>query len=168
MQSKSMWVWVVGLLVAAVLPLQAESGHRIGAGANYWTVIDDIDVSDIDDDGFSYNISYQYRLEGPFALDLTLEKLPDRFGEDVYAPQGYLLLGSVIYAGIGAGAIYTDGDFSDEPFYAIKAGVSLPFPFLELDLSAHYRFNDFADLDDEDRKIDTDTVFLGGSLRLAL
>ncbi len=165
---RSMRIGVVGLLLLAVLPIMAQAGHRIGVGANYWKVIDDIDVRDIDDSGVSYHVSYQYRPQGLFALDLTLERLPDRFGTSAYAPQAYLLVGRVLYAGIGAGMVYTDGNFADEPFYALKAGLELPLFFLRLDLSGHYRFNDFADLKDSDRKIGTDTVFLGASLRLTL
>ena len=165
---RSMMVWGACLLLLAILPVMAQGGHRIGAGANYWKVIDDIDVRDIDDSGMAYYVSYQYRAQGPFALDLTLERLPDRFGNSAYAPQGYVLIGGTLYAGIGVGMIYTDGDFADEPFYAIKAGLDIPFFFLRLDVSGHYRFNDFADLKDEDRKIGTDTIFLGAALRLTL
>ena len=154
------------LLVGAAC---AHAQHRIGAGANYWMVIDDLDVDDIDDAGFAYFVSYQYRMTGPFALDLTLERVPDRFGQSAYAPQASLLLGGPLYVALGIGGIYTDGSFGNEPFYMLRAGVDLPLLFwLRLDIAAQYRFNDFADLRDDDRKIGTDTVFLGAALRLNL
>ena len=143
--------------------------HQFSAGMHYWKVIDDIDVTNMDDDGFSYFFHYRYRFYGPMRIELGLERLPDRFGAAAYAPQAFLIAGNRIYAGAGVGAIYTDSSFADEPFFAIKAGVALPLLlWLRLDLSAQYRFNDFADLRDEDRKIGTDTVFLGGALRFSL
>lgn len=160
-------VWIGCLLALTVTISRAE--HDFGAGINYWKVVDDIDVRDVDDSGFSYFVNYRRSLGTLLRIEVGLERLPDRFGESAYAPQGYLVLGRSIYAAAGVGGIYTDGSFADDPFYAIKAGVALPLPFwLKLDLAAQYRFNDFADLKDEDRKIGTDTVFLGAALRLVL
>lgn len=161
------YVGCMFVLFGLCAPVVAQ--HEFGAGMQYWKVLDDIDVTNIDDSGFSYFVNYRYRFHGPLRFELVMERLPDRFGEGAYAPQAFLLVGNQIYAGAGAGAIYTNGSFADEPFYALKAGVSLPLPlWLRLDLSAQYRFNDFADLRDEDRKIGTDTIFIGGALRLTL
>ncbi|MFA7455551.1 MAG: hypothetical protein WCZ10_13935, partial [Desulfobulbaceae bacterium] len=55
-----MAILVLGL---GLLPFSAElqaGEHRIGGGVNYWTTVDDIDHDDIDEDGFSYLISYQH------------------------------------------------------------------------------------------------------------
>ena len=41
-------------------------------------------------------------------------------------------------------------------------------PSLYADLSVNYRFNDEADLEDDDRNIDTDTLFLGAAVRFSL
>ncbi|MFU8780434.1 MAG: hypothetical protein ACNA71_05340 [Kiritimatiellia bacterium] len=157
------------LLLSGLLTGAGHAQHEFGAGINYWKVVDDIDVTNIDDSGVSYYASYSYRMQGPLRIELVVEQLPDRFGYRAHAPQAFLLVGSAIYAGAGVGGIYADGSFSGEPFYALKAGVSLPlFFWLRLDLGGQYRFNDFADLQDDDRKIGTDTVFLGGALRLQL
>ncbi|MFP4353243.1 MAG: hypothetical protein ACLFRP_09220 [Puniceicoccaceae bacterium] len=146
----------------------AAGEHRIGAGANYWVTLDDLDVDDIDDSGFSYLVTYQYR-DGLWGLELNAEFLPDRFGENAWAPEAYLIFGDSIYAAAGIGIVHTDGDFESSPFYALRAGFDLEiFSGLHLDISANYRFNDTADLSDSDTRIDTDTVFLGAALRLAL
>lgn len=143
--------------------------HEVGVGIQYWKVLDDIDVTNIDDSGFSYYVNYRYRFKGPLRFELVMERLPDRFGEDAYAPQAFLVAGNRLFAGAGLGAVYTDGAFSDEPFYALKAGVSLPMPlWLRFDLTAQYRFNDFADLRKDDRKVGTDTIFIGAAIRLTL
>ena len=144
--------------------------HRIGGGANYWISIDDIEIDDkkLDDDGLGFFGSYQY-WTGLFGVEADLEFLPDRFGESAVSPQAYLLIGKGVYAGIGIGGTYTDGDFVDEPFYALKAGINLELlPGIFADIYGNYRFNDKADFDNDDTDIDTDTVFLGMAVRFAL
>lgn len=151
------------LLFTGTQEIHAES--RIGAGVNYWTAIDDLS-SDIDDSGFSYLISYQAR-SGLLSLEIDGEILPDRFGKDAYAPQAYLLVGSGIYAGVGIGIEYIDGDFEDDPFFALRAGLNLEIlPQLYLDLNANYRFSGSKSWSELEQDIDTDTVFLGGAVRL--
>lgn len=141
--------------------------HRIGGGANYWVSVDDLD-NDFDDDGVSFFGSYQY-WPSLIGLELDVEFLPDRFGESAVSPQAYLLVGKGIYAGLGIGTTYTDGDFAEEPFYALKAGFNIELlPGIFADIYGNYRFNDKADFDDDDSDIDTDTVFLGMAVRIAL
>ncbi len=161
--------WIVPVILALFLlpsARAADSAHRIGAGANYWVCIDDIDVDNVDEDGFSYLVSYQYRptLVG---LQADVEFLPDLFGEDAIAPAAYLVVGKTIYAAAGAGIVNLDGEWADEPFLALKAGLDLEIlPGLFLDLSASYRFNSETDLEEAVDAIDTDTVFLGAAARI--
>lgn len=159
-------------LLLALMTMTAHGAlageHRIGGGANYWVSIDDIDVGDVDDDGIAFFGSYQY-WGGLLGMELDLEFLPDRFGESAVSPQAYLLVGKGVYAGIGIGTTYTDGDFAEEPFYALKAGFNLELlPGIYADIYGNYRFNDKADFDNDDTDIDTDTVFLGMAVRIAL
>ncbi len=160
------------LLMSMILGLAMSAGnlqageHRIGGGVNYWVAVEDL--GDSDDDGFSYLLSYQHWWDF-LGIEADIELLPDRFGETASAGELYLLLGSTIYGGAGVGWLRADGDFADEPFFAFKAGLNLEMlPSLYLDISANYRFNDSAQLEDDDTDIDTDTVFLGAALRFAL
>lgn len=169
------WNRATGLLILGLSVLAfsmngyAETEHRIGGGVNYWVMLDDLDLNeDFDDSGLSYLFSYQWR-PGIISLELDAEFMPDRFGEDAFSPEAYLLIGDGLYAAVGAGIMNVDGEFESEPFYAFKAGVALNLlPGLTFDLSANYRFNDTADLKDEDVDIDTDTIFLGAMVRLKL
>ncbi len=163
-----MTILVLGLgLVLFAADLQAGE-HRIGAGANYWIAVDDIDDDDIDDDGFSYFVSYQHWWDF-VGLEVDLELLPDRFGETAYAPEAYVLFGSTIYGGAGIGIINTDDDFADEPFFALRVGLNLELlPKVFVDISANYRFNDTEELENDETDIDTDTVFLGAAVRFGL
>ena len=95
--------------------------------------------------------------------------LPDRFGETAFAPEAYLLFGGTIYGGAGIGIQNLDGEFADEPFFALRAGLNLELlPSTYVDISANYRFNDSAQLENSRTDIDTDTVFLGAAVRVAL
>lgn len=165
--NRMVWLVIIGIVWALGSPVQAAD-HRIGGGVNYWVALDDVDVSDVDDDGFSYLVSYQY-WPGLLGLEVDLEILPDRFGETALAPQAFVLIGRNVYGGAGIGMQYRDGDFADEPFFAFRAGLNLELlPGVWGDFYATYRFNDSTDLDDEATDIDTDTVFLGAMVRLAL
>ncbi|MDO5675767.1 MAG: outer membrane beta-barrel protein [bacterium] len=159
---------VLVLLLALAYPAaNASAEHRLGGGVNYWVMLDDLD-DDFDDKGLSYLVSYQY-WAGLIGVELDVELLPDRLDETAIAPQAYLLIGKGIYAGAGIGIINSDGDFADKPFFALKAGVNLELlPSTYVDISANYRFSDKEDLDDKNKNIDTDTVFLGAAFRFAL
>lgn len=163
--------WLVlafgAVLWASWMPMAgAVDAHRLGVGANYWVALDDIDVSDVDDNGFSYSISYQYRPH-VLGLQVDVEFLPDRFGEDAVAPQAYLVLGRSFYAAAGVGMVYWDGDWADDPFFALKAGFDMEMlPGIYLDISANYRFSEKTELKDSETDIDTDTIFLGAAVRI--
>lgn len=156
------------LLLSPVTCLSEE--HRIGIGANYWVTLDDIEFDEekIDDDGFSFLATYQY-WPGLLGFELDLEFLPDRFGDSAIAPQAYILVGRSIYAGAGIGINYSDSEFSDQPFFALRAGLNLELlPGIYADIYANYRFNDKKDIENEQTDIDTDTVFLGAAVRIAM
>ena len=162
---------LLALLVLGFVLFSADlqaGEHRIGGGANYWVALDDLDDEDVDEDGFSYLLSYQHWWNF-LGLEVDMELLPDRFGETAFAPEAYLLFGSTIYAGAGIGIQNLDGDFADEPFFALRAGLNLELlPSTYVDISANYRFNDSAQLENARTDIDTDTVFLGAAVRFAL
>ena len=147
---------------------QAESQHRVGGGVNYWVMLDDVDVKDFDDKGLSYLASYQYRM-GLLGFEADLEIMPNRGEHTAVAPQGYVLLGDTIYAGAGVGIHYTAGEFADDPFFALKAGLNLELiDNLFTDISLNYRFNKKEELKDKHTRIDTDTIFLGAAIRFGL
>ncbi len=161
------------LMVACVLLLgvsmaMANGKHRIGAGVNYWTTIDDLELDNIDEDGLAYLLTYQYR-PGLIGFGIDVEMLPDYLGEDSYAPQAYLIVGKGIYAAAGVGIVYADSDWADDPFYSVRVGLELDLlDAVVIDLYGNYRFNETSHIGDELEKIDTDTVFLGLAVRLML
>jgi hypothetical protein len=161
--------WAV--MMAAAVGLSAtgwSAGNQIGVGANYWKAVDDIDLGNVDEDGISWVLTYQYK-PGMVGLGLDLDWKEKGFGgseETVYEPQAYLILGQTLYAAAGIGGYYSDGNFADDPFYLLRAGLDLRLlKALHLDLYATYRFESLDDLDSGDKGIDTDTVMLGAAAR---
>ena len=142
----------------------AESSHRFGVGAHYWVAVDDIDAEDIDEDGIAYIASYQYLLTGYLKVEIDAEYMDEGYaGPDEYilSPQAFILIGKGLYAGAGIGINYSDGEFADDPFYALRAGVDLEIlPAIYLDINANYRFEDW-DVEAIEEDIDTDTITVG-------
>ena len=158
------------LVLAGVLALTAPAARaagskvRLGVGANYWVSLEDVDDVDFDDNGLSGMVTFQYLPLSYLKIEVDAEVLPEGFlgsTEQVWQPQAYLLLGDFIYGGAGVGMYYTDGEFADDPFFALKAGVDIPLGPIHLDLNANYRFE--GQLQGSD--IDTDTIFLGAAVR---
>lgn len=146
----------------------ARADHRLGAGANYWKTLNDIDITDIDESGLSWLASYQYVPAGIFRLEVDLEYYPslgvDR--EAFWSPEVFLLVGGTLYAGVGIGDYFNGDIFSDKPFFMLRAGVDFTIlPFLFLDVNANYRFNDWDDVADD---VDTNTIRIGAAVRLAM
>lgn len=162
------------IMAAVFAASMACAGHawageaRIGLGANYWVTLEDIDSDNVEKDGFSYLLSYQYWWD-ILGIEVDMEVLPDRFGESASAPEAYILVGGTIYGGVGMGLVRSDGSFAEDPFYAIRAGLNFELiPSIFFDINANYRFNDTAQLKGEDTNIDTDSVFLGAAVRFSL
>ncbi len=164
----------VGLLAVSPLRAPADDGgahpHRLGFGAHYWKTIDQLrdDHRRIEDDGLSWIGGYQYAFPW-LKAEADLEVFPKGYygsTETTFAPQALLLLGSWLYAGAGVGVVYAD-DLDrrlSDAIYMLRAGLDLEvLPRLHLDLNANYYF---ADWDAWDR-FNTDTVTLGGQVRLA-
>jgi len=166
------WIASLGLLWAASIGRaeNLEKNNQFGVGAHYWTTLKNIDFKDVDKNGFSYMLMYQYHY-GWLGVEADVEWFQKGFGgasQDVYQPQAYLILGQVLYAAAGIGGYYTDGKLAANPFYAFRAGLDIPIlPVLHLDVNANYRFENWDDLSTEGKEISVDTVTLGAAVRLA-
>jgi hypothetical protein len=161
---------IIGLF-ACVQNVRAESANRLGVGVNYWTMLDDIDVHNIDKNGFSWLATYQYKPAALLKVEADLEMFQKGFqGIDsaVYAPEAYLVLGSTIYGAAGVGILYADSSFAHDPFYALRAGLDLEIlPQFYLDLNVNYRFTKWANTSAMAENINADTMLLGAALRFA-
>jgi hypothetical protein len=153
----------LALMAGGVLD-SAQCGHRIGGGIHYMRTLGDIkDAPGWDENAVALMASYQFapptslfRIEGDveYVLDYGGS------GEDMIEPQAWLLVGRMLYASAGIGIGYIDGDWLDDPFYALRAGVDLGLGGIHLDCFASYRFLNSQVFDDIDQD-DLDTVTFG-------
>jgi hypothetical protein len=74
------------------------------------------------------------------------------------------MLGGFFYGGVGIGVGHIDGDWQDEPFYALRAGVDFALGGLDLDGYASYRFQSTGDLEGFGKK-DLDALTFGALIR---
>ena len=171
-------VSMVAVLASGLLCAAAASAgeHRLGFGFHYWKTMDEIrddgvvGLGSIKEDGYSEIFSYQYVPSDFFKLEVDVEHFADGFGgsaDTAYSPQVFLLVGRGIYAGVGAGLTYSssfDGSWSD-PYWAARAGWEWPLlPRLSVDITAHYRFGAWSELEN----VDTDTLTFGAIARITL
>lgn len=156
------------LLILSLVPF-ARAGLRLGGGIHYWRTIEDIEQEEkFDEDGVAWVVSLQLCPAPLWRIEADLEIFPDGFGnqpDTTYAPQAYLIVGNWLYAAAGIGINYADGDFAEDPFHVLRAGLDLPIiqDRLHLDLYGRYQFMEWDDID-----VDTDTVIFGVAARVAL
>lgn len=167
--------WMMGLLAALLalaLPSRgaSDSHFEIGVGANYWVAIEDAADESFDEDGIGWMISTRYMATPYFGIGLELERSPDnyvQFDEPIYCPAAYLIVGKGLYAALGVGTYFYDGEFYEDVFYALRAGIKAELlPSIILDINVNYRVDEWSGIRNVDDDIDTDNVILGAALRL--
>ncbi|MDP6491588.1 MAG: hypothetical protein QGH42_04045 [Kiritimatiellia bacterium] len=160
------------LLVAVATTANARTKHRLGVGAHYWLSADDIELDNVDTDGFAWLVTYQVRPIPLVKFEAALEMLPDNFygsSEQVFAPQAYAIAGGWLYAGIGIGVFFSDGEFIEDPFYALRAGIDVPvLPHIHVDINANYRFMDWDNINNLDQHVSVDTITVGAAVRIQI
>jgi hypothetical protein len=145
----------------------AQCGHRIGGGIHYLRTLGDIkDAPDWDENAVAILASYQFAPPGILTIEGDVEWVFNYGGSDknMIEPQAWLLLGGLIYGSAGIGIGYFDGDWLDNPFYALRAGVDLPLGSIHLDAFATYRFQNSKVFDDIDQD-DLNAITFGAVVR---
>ena len=129
----------------------SNAGGSLGAGLHYLRNISDIDKnnSDLSKDSFGILGSYMYSMP-LLKFEAQVEYVFNYAGSDnsMWTPQGYVLVGGMIYGGAGIGIGYIDGDWQSDPFYALRAGVNFPLMAFSLDIYATYQFQNSDELKD--------------------
>lgn len=170
---KSSKLILMGLLSAMiVLPAMRASAadFEAGVGANYWYSLKDAVDKSFDEDGLGWMISTRWMWTRYLGLGFELERSPDNFvllEKEMYAPSVHLVVGNGIYAGLGVGWYYYDGDFYQDEWYNVRAGLKLRFldPFI-IDINVNYRADAF-DKVEEAKDADSESLTLGGAIRFA-
>lgn len=158
---------VLGLVVPAPWAACASGPHSVGVGMHYWVATNDIESDDFREDSYAPILSYQYT-PGILSLEFDVEYFPERyagFDDRAFAPQAYVLLGTLLYGGMGYGSFYTDGDFRDE-FFVLRLGFDLAMSSRwSLDFNGNYHWTDFDNIRDIDEELGGDSITLGVMLR---
>lgn len=161
--------WMIVGVCGLAVSVQAE--NSLGLGARYFQTVDSLDKP-FEESGMAPLISLKMELAPLLHVQVDGVLYPDGYAgsdKDVLSPQAFLLLGSGLYAGLGAGTLYADGEFSDSPFFIARAGIDIAlFPALHLDVNANYEFSEWDGINELDENVDTDTVTLGAALRFLL
>jgi hypothetical protein len=173
MKRRNSWVAIVaGLAIVAGWAACAQGGTRLGVGAHYWKALEDIKVDEVDESGVSWLASVQLGTSSLVKAQIDVEMFPKGFAggtEVFYAPQAFVIVGRGIYGGLGIGIYYAGDEFAEDPFYLLRAGVDVELtPRVYLDINANYRFEQWKNLGDTVKDIDTDVITLGAAVRLEL
>lgn len=146
---------LVLVLLTAGLAADANAGLRVGGGIHYLRTVGELkDSPGFDENAVGLLGAAKYAT-ALFTVEGDLEIVPDYAGSDetMWQPQAYVLIGRMMYGGIGTGVGYL-GDFGwQDPFFALRAGVDFMAGPLDLDVFASYRFqksDDLSDLDEDD------------------
>ncbi len=145
---------------------------RLGAGFRYWRLSDASDVRGIKRSGRSEYITAQYRLMPLVKGRFDLERFPSSFAggsRSVYAPQIHLVAGGWVYGALGAGILYSDGQWADRPFTQVCAGLDVPvFPRVRLDVHLRYQVSEWGRINRAAPDFESDLWSLGLALGIRL
>ena len=161
-------VIAIAVVAALIASAQAASAASIGGGVHYLRNLGDIEDNGYEPNNFSILGSFQFPL-AMLKLEADVEYMFDLMGTDegAWLPQAYALIGGMIYGGAGIGIVNFDGEWADDPFYNLRAGVNLPLAAMTLDVYATYQFWN----DDQLESLtgdDLDAVTFAGVLRFDL
>ena len=157
------------MLLAPAVPAQAQ--FSVGGGIHYLRNLADITNDgqlDLSQNSIAIQATGKYSF-GLISVDGQVGYIFDYLGTDesAWEPAVWGLVGSFIYGGAGIGWQRSNGEWSDEPFYALRGGVDLPLGGLELDLNASWRFQGSEDFEDFTGE-DLDTITFAALVRFML
>ena len=138
----TLMIFLIPLGFVGTTATDAEAG--LGLGLHYLNTLGDIkDHPDFDSSAIGFLAVYSLGA-GLINFEADLEWVPDyAFGKDLWEPSAYAFVGGFIYGGVGIGLGNYNGDWMDDPFYALRVGVK----FAMLDVFTSYRFQKWSDLE---------------------
>lgn len=114
---------------------------------------------------FSFKLNPRNLLQFTAEMDLLPQDLTAD-PESVLLPQMFVAIGDDLYAGLGTQYLIENGVLIDDPQFSLRAGVDLEIlPYIFLDISADFRFDDWRELNEEDALANGEVVW-GGALRI--
>lgn len=158
-------------LAASAVRAQSESASSLGLGVRMHRTLDSLPHR-YTKTGFGPSINWRTHLTDLVSVQVELNAYEDGYAgspQDVASPQLFLLLGHELYAGVGAGLLYSNDKFSHPPFVALRAGYLMSLrDRLSLDINLSYEFAEWKGVNEFDKSVDSDALVLGAGLRIAL
>ena len=128
-----------------------ESQAGFGVGLHYLKTLDDMEeTSGFDSSSLGFLGVYSFG-PGMLNFELSLEYVPNYImEEDLLQPSAYVFMGNHIYGGLGIGTSRFKGDWSEDPFFDLRAGLKITV----FDFFASYRIQKL----DEVTELETDDL----------
>jgi hypothetical protein len=136
---------VLGSTLIAPREASALVGSSLGIGLHYLRNLGELETDDgdfeFDENSFGFIGSYQFGMP-LITIEANVEYVIDYLGTDesLIEPSIYAVTSGLIYFGVGAGIGHIDGEWQDDPFYALRGGVNFGLGGLSLDVYTTYRF----------------------------
>ena len=170
--SKTILFFSLIVLATAIPVAGAEALYRLPTTTNVSKLeLTDLNVNDFNPAAeqqaavFSFKLNPRNLLQFKADLDL-LPADPTADPDTVLLPQMFVAVGDDLYAGLGTHYVIEDGVMIDDPQFSLRAGVDLEIlPYIFLDISADFRFDDWRELNEEDALTNGEVVW-GGALRI--
>lgn len=154
-----------GLNAAAV---RADSS--LGLGVRVFRATDDL-PHQFSETGLGGSISWRTYWTDLVGGQVEMDLYDDGYAgapQEVVSPQAFLLVGREIYGGVGAGMLFSDGDFSDSPFLVLRAGYQKALEdWVSLDLNVSYEYAEWDGVNKFDESADSDMLVFGAGVRMA-
>lgn len=116
-----------------------------GAGIHYLKTVEDMEEThgfDSSSLGFLGVYSFGATL---LNFEFDFEYVPNfAFDKDLIQPSAYVFVGSFIYGGLGVGVAHYDGQWAEDPFYDLRAGLKIAV----FDFFASYRLQKLDEIND--------------------
>lgn len=152
-------VTMVSLLTLSLSATESQAG--LGLGLHYLNTVGDMkDAEGFDSDAFGFMGGFSFG-SSLINFEADVEWIPNyAFEKDMWQPQAYAFIGTFIYGGVGIGIGHINGDWQDNPFYALRAGVKIAM----LDIFTSYRFQKWAAVENLDSD-DLNSLTFGAMLK---
>lgn len=163
--------FLIALLCASTLALAlpAHADSSLGFGLRGFRTVDDLEKP-FKDTGMGGYVNWRSQWSDWVAGMLELDLYEDGYAgsrDEVLAPQAFLVLGQTLYAAVGGGILFSNSDFADSPFLALRLGVQgVLTDWFMFDVSLSYEYAEWKGVNVIDERFESDTVVLGAGLRM--
>jgi len=139
----TMLLAITPVLFLASMATESQAG--LGVGIHYLKTVDEMESTSGFDSSFLGFLAAASYSPGFINFEVDVEYIPNyAFDKDLIQPSIYAFLGNHIYGGFGVGIGHFNGEWADDPFFDLRAGLKV----MVFDFFASYRIQDLDELND--------------------